>query len=55
MKLVDDDGNDIGNDGVKQGRLLSRGYWVLKNYYNDNTQQDRFSEGTGLILETLRL
>ena len=26
-------------------RNHARGYWVLKSYYNDDTQQDRFSQG----------
>ena len=45
MKLIDDEGNIMPNDGKTQGRLLSRGYWVLKSYYNDNTQKDRFFDG----------
>ena len=45
MKLIDDEGNIMPNDGKTQGRLLSRGYWVLKSYYNDDTQKDRFFEG----------
>ena len=45
MKLIDDEGNIMPNDGKTQGRLLSRGYWVLKNYYNDDTQKDRFFDG----------
>jgi fatty-acyl-CoA synthase len=42
MKLVDDDGNALPEDGKTQGRLLSKGFWVLKEYYKDNTQNDRF-------------
>jgi len=45
MKLVDDEGNDLPEDGETQGRLLSRGFWVLKEYYNDSSEQDRFLEG----------
>ncbi len=45
MKLLDDKDNEVEQDGVKQGRLLSRGYWVLKSYYNDETQKDRFFDG----------
>ena len=45
MKLIDDEGNIMPNDGKTQGRLLSRGYWVLKSYYNDDTQKDRFFDG----------
>ena len=45
MKLVDDDGNVIPEDGKTQGRLLSRGLWVLKQYYKDDSQNDRFLDG----------
>jgi fatty-acyl-CoA synthase len=42
MKLVDDDGKSLPEDGETQGRLLSRGFWVLKEYYKDDSQNDRF-------------
>jgi acyl-CoA synthetase (AMP-forming)/AMP-acid ligase II len=42
MKLVDDDGNDLPEDGETQGRLLSRGFWVLKEYFEDRSEKDRF-------------
>jgi acyl-CoA synthetase (AMP-forming)/AMP-acid ligase II len=42
MKLVDDDGNTLPEDGKTQGRLLSKGFWVLKEYYKDSSQNDRF-------------
>jgi len=45
MKLVDDDGNDLPEDGVTQGRLLSRGFWVLKDYFEDSSEKDRFLNG----------
>ncbi|MDC1066526.1 long-chain-fatty-acid--CoA ligase [Alphaproteobacteria bacterium] len=45
MKLVDDDGNDLPEDGVTQGRLLSRGFWVLKEYFEDSSEKDRFLDG----------
>ena len=45
MKLVDDDGNVLPEDGKTQGRLLSRGLWVLKQYYKDDSQNDRFLDG----------
>ena len=38
MKLIDDNGNDLPQDGETQGRLLSRGFWVLKEYFEDNTE-----------------
>ena len=42
MKLVDDGGKSLPEDGETQGRLLSRGFWVLKEYYKDDSQNDRF-------------
>lgn len=42
MKLVDDDGKSLPEDGETQGKLLSRGFWVLKEYYKDDSQNDRF-------------
>jgi fatty-acyl-CoA synthase len=45
MKLVDDDGNDLPEDGLTQGRLLSRGFWVLKEYFEDSSEKDRFLDG----------
>ncbi|MDC3410185.1 long-chain-fatty-acid--CoA ligase [Alphaproteobacteria bacterium] len=45
MKLVDDDGNDLPEDGITQGRLLSRGFWVLKEYFEDSSEKDRFLDG----------
>ena len=45
MKLVDDDGNNLQEDGITQGRLLSRGFWVLKEYFEDSSEKDRFLDG----------
>ena len=33
LKIVDDDGNDLPNDGVSQGDLMVRGHWVLDSYF----------------------
>ena len=33
LKIVDDDGNDLPNDGVAQGDLMVRGHWVLDSYF----------------------
>ena len=35
LKIVDDDGNDLPRDGVSSGRLLTRGYWVVKRYFKE--------------------
>jgi len=33
LKVVDDSGEDLPNDGESQGHLLVRGPWVLKRYF----------------------
>lgn len=33
LKIVDEDGNDLPNDGVAQGDLMVRGHWVLDSYF----------------------
>ncbi|TMV08607.1 long-chain-fatty-acid--CoA ligase [Ruegeria sediminis] len=39
LKIVDDDGNDLPNDGVTQGDLMVRGHWVLTSYFHMEDQQ----------------
>ena len=34
LKIVDENGNDLPNDGVAQGDLLVRGPWVLTDYFH---------------------
>lgn len=38
LKIVDDDGNDLPNDGVTQGDLMVRGHWVLDSYFHMQDQ-----------------
>ncbi|MCE8511655.1 3-methylmercaptopropionyl-CoA ligase [Ruegeria pomeroyi] len=33
LKIVDDDGNQLPNDGQTQGDLMVRGHWVLDSYF----------------------
>ena len=33
MKIIDDDGNDLPNDGVAYGHLMVRGPWVIERYF----------------------
>ena len=43
MKIVDDQGNTLPEDGAAQGDLLVRGHWILSNYYRksmESTLQD---------------
>ncbi|KUJ86051.1 long-chain fatty acid--CoA ligase [Ruegeria marisrubri] len=39
LKIVDDDGNDLPNDGITQGDLMVRGHWVLTNYFRMEDQE----------------
>ena len=36
MKIVDDDNNELARDGVKFGRLLVRGPWVVERYFKSD-------------------
>ena len=38
MKVVDDEGKTLPRNGRSSVRLLSRGHWVLSNYYKKNSQ-----------------
>lgn len=42
LKITDDDGNDLPNDGETQGDLMVRGHWVLDSYFHmdDNILTD---------------
>ncbi|WP_372573898.1 long-chain fatty acid--CoA ligase [Ruegeria jejuensis] len=43
MKIVDDDGDALPNDGETQGDLMVRGHWVLDTYFrkqDENLLQD---------------
>lgn len=42
LKIIDDEGNDLPNDGETQGDLMVRGYWVLDSYFqnDDDILQD---------------
>lgn len=38
MKIVDDAGQTLANDGVAYGRLLVRGPWIVSGYYKHDDQ-----------------
>ncbi|MFS4439465.1 long-chain-fatty-acid--CoA ligase [Paracoccaceae bacterium GXU_MW_L88] len=38
LKLVDDDGAPLAEDGETQGRLLIRGDWIVQDYFNTDVQ-----------------
>ncbi len=49
MRIVDEEGNTLPNDGEQSGRLLVRGPWVASGYYksdsNDAWENDWFDTG----------
>lgn len=40
LKIVDEDGNDLPNDGKAQGDLLVRGPWVLSGYFKPEVEAE---------------
>jgi len=40
-KIVDDDGNELPQDGEAQGELCVRGPWVIKAYYEDEEATEK--------------
>ncbi|MFA3915555.1 long-chain fatty acid--CoA ligase [Ruegeria hyattellae] len=44
LKIVDDDGRDLPNDGETQGDLMVRGPWVLDNYFRKQ-DEDLLQDG----------
>ncbi len=45
VKIVDDDGNRLPEDGEAFGELLIRGPWVTAEYYNDPRTPQSFQDG----------
>jgi fatty-acyl-CoA synthase len=47
LRVVDDDGNPLPNDGSSTGELEARGPWVAAAYYrpDDQSNQERFHDG----------
>lgn len=45
LKIVDDDGNELPQDGEAFGELLIRGPWIAAEYYNDSRSPQSFSDG----------
>jgi fatty-acyl-CoA synthase len=43
IKLADENGNEVPEDGHSMGELLVRGPWVTQGYYNDPRTFDGFS------------
>ncbi len=40
LKIVDDENNELPNDGVTYGRLLIKGPWIASSYYKHNDNSD---------------
>jgi len=47
MKIVGEDGTDQPHDGKSYGRLMSRGYWVVSEYFNDQENPDGILDADG--------
>ncbi len=47
MKIIDEDGVELPHDGVAFGRLMSRGYWVVSEYFNDQENPDGILDADG--------
>ena len=47
MKIIGEDGSDLPNDGKSFGRLMSRGYWVVSAYFNDQENPDGILDADG--------
>ncbi|MFX0030379.1 MAG: AMP-binding protein, partial [Candidatus Hermodarchaeota archaeon] len=44
IKIVDEEGNTLPNDGKSSGEILLRGLWIARNYYNAPTTKDSFTK-----------
>lgn len=55
LKIVDDEGNSLANDGEAQGDLMVRGHWVLDSYFmqdgEDLLQDGWFATGDVATLD----
>ena len=45
FRVVDEKGNDVTRDGTTIGAILVRGPWITRSYYNDERNQDAFTNG----------
>jgi fatty-acyl-CoA synthase len=45
LRVKQDDGSEAPWDGVTAGELQARGPWVVRQYYNDASAEDRFDDG----------
>jgi fatty-acyl-CoA synthase len=39
LKIIDDEGHDLPNDGIAQGDLVVRGHWILDSYFRKTTDE----------------
>jgi fatty-acyl-CoA synthase len=45
LRLVGDDGGEIPWDGESTGEIEVRGPWIARDYYNDDSGEEKFDEG----------
>jgi fatty-acyl-CoA synthase len=45
LRLVGDDGEEVARDGEATGEIEIRGPWIAKDYYKDDSAQEKFHEG----------
>jgi fatty-acyl-CoA synthase len=45
VKIVDEEGNELPQDGVAFGELLIRGPWIAAEYYKDSRSSQTFQDG----------
>ncbi|HJU82020.1 MAG TPA: long-chain fatty acid--CoA ligase [Acidimicrobiia bacterium] len=45
VKIVDEEGNELPEDGVAFGELLIRGPWIAGEYYKDSRSSQTFQDG----------
>ncbi len=45
VKIVDENGDDLAQDGVAFGELLIRGPWIASEYYKDPRSSQTFQDG----------
>ena len=50
IKIVDDEGNDLPNDGEAQGDLLVRGPWVMSGYFRLKSRKNCAMDGSTQVM-----
>mgnify|MGYP001125653633 FL=1 len=45
LEILDDDGNPVAHDGVTQGDLVTKGYWILDSYFRKTRSETLNKDG----------